>query len=159
MIASGELWSYVRGSLQVLAVGFVLSLVIGIPIGIGIARNRTMRFALDWYVDGLQTRRPFVALVPLITLIFGFDVTAKIIVVVFSAVFCRHRQHRAGACAMWTSGLLEVAPFVPHHRAPAVGRRGHPVGACHISPPGLRLAVGRGAGRDGGRRVLHVDHR
>src|SRR5919201_6779759 len=86
MLSSGELWRYLSGSLQVLAIGFVLALVIGIPLGVAIARSRVVRFALDWYVDAFNST-PNVALVPLITLIFGFDVTAKVIVVILSSVF------------------------------------------------------------------------
>jgi NitT/TauT family transport system permease protein len=77
MIASGELWRYLSGSLQVLAIGFGLALVIGIPLGVAIARSRILNFALDWYVDAFNST-PNVALVPLMTLIFGFDVTAKV---------------------------------------------------------------------------------
>jgi ABC-type nitrate/sulfonate/bicarbonate transport system permease component len=140
MIASGELWSYVRGSLQVLAIGFILSLVIGIPLGIGIARSRTIRFALDWYVDAFNST-PFVALVPLITLIFGFDVTAKIIVVVFSAVFAVIVNTEQGVRNV-DERLLEVAHSFRTSERQLWADVVIPSALPYIAA-GLRLAVGR----------------
>jgi sulfonate transport system permease protein len=140
MIASGELWSYVRGSLQVLAIGFVLALVIGIPLGIAIARSRLVRYALDWYVDAFNST-PFVALVPLITLIFGFDVTAKVIVVVFSSVFAIIVNTEQGVRDV-DERLLEVAHSFRSSERQLWSDVVIPSALPYIAA-GLRLAVGR----------------
>src|SRR5262249_49914265 len=55
MIASGELWSYLRGSLQVLVIGFAIALVTGIPLGVAMARSKIVRYALDWYIDAFNS--------------------------------------------------------------------------------------------------------
>ena len=118
MTSSGELWNYLRGSLQVLAIGFLISLALGIPLGVAIARSHIVRYALDWYVDAFNST-PNAALVPLMTLIFGFDVTAKVIVVVFSSVFAvivntfllMVRVLPAAACAV-LSLLVKFGPLV-----------------------------------------------
>ncbi len=60
MTRSGELWSYLRGSLVVLAYGFGIALVLGIPLGVAIARSRIVDYALNWYVDAFNsTPNPF----------------------------------------------------------------------------------------------------
>src|SRR5437016_3127350 len=50
MIRSGELWRYLQGSLIVLGYGFTIALVIGIPLGVALARSRIVAYALDWYI-------------------------------------------------------------------------------------------------------------
>jgi NitT/TauT family transport system permease protein len=140
MIASGELWRYLSGSLQVLAIGFGLALVIGIPLGVAIARSRILNFALDWYVDAFNST-PNVALVPLMTLIFGFDVTAKVIVVVFSSVFAIIVNTQQGVLNV-DRRLLEVAQSFRSSERQLWGDVIIPSAMPYIAA-GLRLAVGR----------------
>jgi NitT/TauT family transport system permease protein len=140
MIGSGELWRYLSGSLQVLAIGFSLSLVIGIPLGVLIARSRIVNFALDWYVDAFNST-PNVALVPLMTLIFGFDVTAKVIVVIFSSVFAVIVNTQQGVLNV-DRRLLEVAQSFRSTERQLWGDVIIPSALPYIAA-GLRLAVGR----------------
>jgi NitT/TauT family transport system permease protein len=140
MVGSGELWSYLRGSLQVLAIGFALSLVIGIPVGVAIARSRVVRYALDWYIDAFNST-PNAAMVPLMTLIFGFDVTAKVIVVVFSSVFAVIVNTDQGVRNV-DRRLLEVAHSFRSSERQLWGDVVIPSALPYIAA-GLRLAVGR----------------
>ena len=140
MIASGELWRYLSGSLQVLAIGFSISLVIGIPLGVAIARSKVVRYALDWYVDAFKST-PNVALVPLITLIFGFDVTAKVIVVVISSLFAVIVNTEQGV-RNFDQRLLEVAHSFRSSERQLWGDVVVPSALPYIAA-GLRLAVGR----------------
>src|SRR5919201_3938062 len=140
MVSSGELWRYLSGSLQVLAIGFVISLVIGIPLGVAIARSRLVRYALDWYVDAFNST-PNVALVPLITLIFGFDVTAKVIVVIISSLFAVIVNTEQGVRNV-DQRLLEVAHSFRSSERQLWGDVVVPSALPYIAA-GLRLAVGR----------------
>jgi NitT/TauT family transport system permease protein len=140
MIGSGELWRYLSGSLQVLAIGFVISLVVGIPLGVAIARSRIVRYALDWYIDAFNST-PNVALVPLMTLIFGFDVTAKVLVVVFSSVFAIIVNTEQGVRNV-DRRLLEVAHSFRSSERQLWGDVIVPSALPYIAA-GLRLAVGR----------------
>ena len=140
MITSGELWRYLSGSLQVLVVGFLISLAIGIPLGVAIARSRIARFALDWYVDAFNST-PNVALVPLMTLIFGFDITAKVLVVVFSSVFAIIVNTDQGVRNV-DRRLLEVAHSFRSSERQLWGDVVIPSALPYIAA-GLRLAVGR----------------
>lgn len=140
MVFSGELWHYLSGSLQVLAIGFSISLVIGIPLGVAMARSKTVYYALDWYVDAFNST-PNVALVPLITLIFGFDVSAKVIVVVISSVFAVIVNTEQGVRNV-DRRLIEVAQSFRSSERQLWGDVVVPSALPYIAA-GLRLAVGR----------------
>ncbi len=140
MVQSGELWHYLQGSLQVLVIGFVVSVAIGIPLGVAMARSRIVNYALDWYIDAFNST-PNVALVPLITLIFGFDVTAKVIVVIISSVFAVIVNTEQGVRQV-DRRLLEVAHSFRSTERQLWGDVIVPSALPYIAA-GLRLAVGR----------------
>ena len=55
MIRSGELWRYLQGSLLVLAYGFIIALIVGIPFGVALARSRIVNYAFDWYIAAFNS--------------------------------------------------------------------------------------------------------
>ena len=86
MMLSGELWTYLSPSLVVLAIGFALAVVFGIGIGLLLARFWVLDVALTVYITFLYSI-PSVALVPLIVLWAGYDITAKVIILFLFAFF------------------------------------------------------------------------
>ena len=86
MIASGELWKYLSQSLIVLFTGLGLASVFGIALGLVMARFRVIDIALDTYITALYSI-PSVALVPVLVLWFGFEITAKTAVVFLFTFF------------------------------------------------------------------------
>ncbi len=141
MIGSGELWTYLWPSLLVLAVGLSLAAVIGIAVGLLLARFWVLDVALGVYITFLYST-PSVALVPLIVLWAGFETTAKVIILFMFAFFPMAintyqgvknvdtklievgRSFRCSERQLWTNIVLPAAlPFIV---------------------TGLRLAVGRG---------------
>jgi NitT/TauT family transport system permease protein len=86
MVLSGELWTYLWPSLVVLAIGFAFAVVLGIGIGLLLARFWVLDVALTVYITFLYSI-PSVALVPLIVLWAGFDITAKVIILFLFAFF------------------------------------------------------------------------
>ena len=86
MIGSGELWKYLSQSLIVLFAGLGLAAVLGIALGLVMARFRVVDIALDTYITALYSI-PSVALVPVLVLWFGFEATAKIAVVFLFTFF------------------------------------------------------------------------
>lgn len=141
MIASGELWKYLSQSLVVLFAGLGFASVFGIALGLLMARVRVIDIALDTYITALYSI-PSVALVPVLVLWFGFEMTAKIAVVflfTFFPIVINTYQGvknvderlievgRAFRCSerdLWTHIVLPAAlPFIV---------------------AGLRLAIGRG---------------
>ena len=83
---SGELWTYLQQSLTVLVIGLPIATVVGVALGVLMARFSLFEHATDMYVSALYAT-PMVALVPLLILWFGIDVKAKVIVVFLFAVF------------------------------------------------------------------------
>lgn len=86
MIASGELWKYLSQSLIVLFAGLGLATIFGIALGLIMARFWVVDVALDTYITALYSI-PSVALVPVLVLWFGFEITAKIAVVFLFTFF------------------------------------------------------------------------
>ena len=141
MIGSGELWTYLWPSLVVLGIGLALAAVFGIAIGLLLARFWFLDVALGVYITFLYSS-PSVALVPLIVLWAGFEMTAKVIVLFLFAFFPMvintyqgvktvdpkllevGRAFRCSERQLWANIVLPAAlPFIV---------------------TGLRLAVGRG---------------
>jgi NitT/TauT family transport system permease protein len=83
---SGELPHYLGQSLEVMALGLLVAIVIGIPLGVAMARIKYLDWALDLPINALYAT-PMVALVPVLVLWFGIYMKAKIIVVFLFAVF------------------------------------------------------------------------
>jgi NitT/TauT family transport system permease protein len=141
MILSGELWTYLWPSLIVLVIGLALAVVIGIAVGLLLARFWVLDVAFGVYITFLYSI-PSVALVPLIVLWAGFDTGAKVIILFLFAFFPMvintyqgvknvdpkllevGRAFRCTEGQLWTNIVLPAAlPFII---------------------TGLRLAVGRG---------------
>jgi len=114
MIGDGELWTYLAPSLLVLCIGLSMAAVVGVIIGLMLARFWVLDVGLGVYITFLYSI-PSVALVPLIVLWAGFDITAKVIILFMFAFF---------PMVIWINIVLPGAlPFIV---------------------TGLRLAVGRG---------------
>ena len=83
---SGELPYFLGQSLEVMFLGLAVAIVVGIPLGVAMARIRWLDWALDLPINALYAT-PLVAVVPLLVLWFGIYLKAKIIVVFLFAVF------------------------------------------------------------------------
>ncbi|MGE5302003.1 MAG: ABC transporter permease [Alphaproteobacteria bacterium] len=86
LVLSGELQSYMKESLLVLLYASVISLVVGVFLGVMMGRFSMVEWATDIYINALYSM-PMVAVVPLIVLWFGFKVPAKVIIVFLFMVF------------------------------------------------------------------------
>jgi len=107
LVAKGELQRYLLQSLEVFAYGFVLAVVVGIPLGIFLARSQTLSLALEPYLHALYST-PTVAFIPLIVLWFGFRVPAKVVIVFVFMVFPVLINTQQGVKNL-NQDLLEVA--------------------------------------------------
>ncbi len=141
MIASGELWQFLAPSLLVMFYGFSIAVVVGIVLGLLLARYWVIDTATGFYITFLYST-PMVALIPLIVIWAGFDTAAKTIILFLFAFFPITintyqgvknvspelievgRAFRCSEAALWRHVVLPAAlPFVV---------------------TGLRLALGRG---------------
>jgi NitT/TauT family transport system permease protein len=83
---NGVLIDALASSLQLFAVGFSCAVVVGVLIGLLLARVRILRVALESYIMALYAT-PMVALIPFILSILGFGFVPKALVVFLFAVF------------------------------------------------------------------------
>lgn len=85
MSAEGILWSNLAISLQVYLLAMLISLVIAIPAGLLIGGVRVLDRVLSPYVWSIYTT-PRLILMPLVLLWVGINDTARIVIIVLSAV-------------------------------------------------------------------------
>ncbi len=86
LIASGQLATQLRDSAILFATGFALALVVGMPLGLMLARIRLLRIGVEPYIMILYAT-PMVALIPFILSLMGFGFAPKVLVVFLFAVF------------------------------------------------------------------------
>lgn len=73
-------------SLRVTVLGWLMAAVVGVGVGLAIGLSRAMTVMIGTSVEFLRAV-PAVALVPVAILIFGFDVRAELMVVVFASIW------------------------------------------------------------------------
>jgi NitT/TauT family transport system permease protein len=86
LLRSGALKKALVESLWPFAVGMVLTVIVGILLGIVIAQWRMLEYLLDPFINALYAI-PRIALVPLIILWAGLEFTGKVTILVSVAVF------------------------------------------------------------------------
>ena len=86
VIAGGELWEAVSSTVLGIVIGFVIATVLGIVIGTAMATSRSVATTLNPVVSAGYVI-PEAALIPLMIIWFGLDMTPRIISVVLFAVF------------------------------------------------------------------------
>jgi sulfonate transport system permease protein len=141
MVWSGELWTYLAPSLVVLAIGLTLAAVIGIAVGLLLARFWVIDVALGVYITFLYSI-PSVALVPLIVLWTGYETTAKVVILFLFAFFPMAINTYQGVKNV-DPKLVEVGRAFRCSERQLWANIVLP-GALPFIVTGLRLAVGRG---------------
>ncbi|HZD88713.1 MAG TPA: ABC transporter permease [Pseudolabrys sp.] len=141
MVASGELWTYLAPSLLVLAIGLTLAAVIGVVVGLLLARYWLLDIGLGVYITFLYSI-PSVALVPLIVLWAGFGLSSKVIILFLFAFFPMVINTYQGVKNV-DAKLLEVGRSFRCSERQLWANIVLP-GALPFIVTGLRLAVGRG---------------
>lgn len=141
LTAKGELQRYLLQSLEVLMYGFGFALLVGIPLGVLLARSSTLNVALMPYLNAIYST-PAVAFIPLIVLWFGFRVPAKVVVVFLFTVFPILINTQQGVRNL-DRGLLEVARSFCSTERQLWGDLIIPSSLPFIAA-GINLAIGRG---------------
>jgi ABC-type nitrate/sulfonate/bicarbonate transport system permease component len=86
LTADGVIISSLMNSLMNLAIGFGISLVFGVGIGLLMGAYRKVEMALDWWVYALDTA-PGLVFVPIFFAIFGLGPEPIIAVIIMYAIF------------------------------------------------------------------------
>jgi ABC-type nitrate/sulfonate/bicarbonate transport system permease component len=141
MTREGVLLEAFGTSLSVLAIGLGLGTVVGIALGVLAGRSRVAEALMDVPTIALYAT-PMVALVPVLVLWFGFNMTAKVVVVFLFAVF--------PVLINTAKGVREVDPRleeVAHSFCSSESRMWRDLIVPSALPyivTGVRLAIGRG---------------
>jgi ABC-type nitrate/sulfonate/bicarbonate transport system permease component len=137
---TGELGPQLASSLALFVTGFLAAVLVGMPLGMLLARVRMLREALDVYIMILYAT-PMVALIPFILSLMGFGFAPKVLVVFLFAVFpiiyntvegARSikpelievaRSYRSGEWALWREVMVPYTlPFAMTGVRQAIGR-------------------------------------
>lgn len=104
---TGALSQALLSSLSIYATGMAFAIVVGILLGLLLARARLLRIGLESYIMILYST-PMVALIPFILALMGFGFAPKVLVVFLFAVFSVLYNTVEGARSLKPE-LLEVA--------------------------------------------------
>jgi NitT/TauT family transport system permease protein len=86
VFADGSIWVNIFASGEVALWGFVLSIVVGVPIGMLMGRMRLARDTLEPFIMA-QYSSPIVAFLPLLIIWLGIGVASKVALVFLGGVF------------------------------------------------------------------------
>jgi NitT/TauT family transport system permease protein len=86
MLAEGTIWAPLSVSATGFAVGLVLSIVVGLPLGVIIGRSRTLNAMLDPFITAFNAT-PRLVFLPLVMVWLGLGLSAKVLIVFIGAVF------------------------------------------------------------------------
>lgn len=106
-VVSAPVLSGAATTLWAVTQGLAIALVLGTVVGLGMGHLRVVERLLSVYVNGLNAM-PMIALLPLLTIWFGFTSAARLATVVFAAFFPVAMNVTDGARSI-PSEYLEVA--------------------------------------------------
>jgi len=86
VFADGSIWQHIFASGEVALWGFVLSILVGVPIGMLMGRMRLARDTLEPFIMA-QYSSPIVAFLPLLIIWLGIGVASKVALVFLGGVF------------------------------------------------------------------------
>jgi ABC-type nitrate/sulfonate/bicarbonate transport system permease component len=140
VFASGEIWPHLAASGEVALIGYVISVVLGIPIGVAMGRSVLVRDTLEPFIMA-QYSAPTAAFLPLLIIWFGIGLWSKVVLVVLGAIFIIVINTQAGV-ANADRRLIETARSFRASEFSILTKVIAP-GALPFIIAGMRLAIGR----------------
>lgn len=141
MLISGELGAALLESIKPFVVGFALSMVVGVPLGLLLGRFRVFEAAFGIFVTGGYAM-PLVALVPLLVLWLGLGFWVKAAVIFLMCIFPIAINTWLGVKVV-PKTLIEVGHAFVAPNSVILRRIVLPATLPYIIA-GVKLAVGRG---------------
>jgi ABC-type nitrate/sulfonate/bicarbonate transport system permease component len=86
MMVTGTLWAPLGVSAAGFSIGLVLSIAVGIPLGVLLGRSRTLNAMFDPFITAFNAT-PRLVFLPLLMLWFGLGVMSKVVIVFIGALF------------------------------------------------------------------------
>jgi ABC-type nitrate/sulfonate/bicarbonate transport system permease component len=140
MIDSGVLWPAFATSMEDLAAGYALAVVVGIVVGLLVGRSQVVERILNPYINFFQAT-PLIALVPLVVIWFGIGFEARVVVVFMLAVWSILISTAAGV-KQTPPSLKDVGRVYKYNWLQFITRIELPHAIPNIFA-GLRIALGK----------------
>jgi ABC-type nitrate/sulfonate/bicarbonate transport system permease component len=86
MFATGSIWAPLGVSASAFAIGLLLAIVAGLPLGVLLGRSATLNAMVDPFITAFNAT-PRLVFLPLLMLWFGIGIWSKVAVVFLGAVF------------------------------------------------------------------------
>ncbi len=134
-----RLWVAIGDSLTVYGLGFALAAAVAVPAGVLMGGIRPLGKTLDVYVNALAAT-PRVAFIPLVIVLLGLGVQAKVFIVFLGAAMPILINTYAGVLAS-NDELVEMARSVGASRWRIFTRITIPSGAASRLPPASSVAI------------------
>lgn len=140
LLGSSTLWSALYVSNQALVLGFLISVVVGVPVGVLLGRFLTAEKYTNVYLNILLVT-PMAAIIPLLIMSVGFGLASRVILVTVFAIVMVIVNARVGVRQVDPS-LIEMARSFGASEA-TIWRRILIPGALPAIMTGVRLGLGR----------------
>jgi ABC-type nitrate/sulfonate/bicarbonate transport system permease component len=86
MFATGSIWKPLGVSASAFAIGLLLAIVVGLPLGVLLGRSATLNAMIDPFITAFNAT-PRLVFLPLLMLWFGIGIWSKVAVVFLGALF------------------------------------------------------------------------
>jgi NitT/TauT family transport system permease protein len=140
LLGSSTLWSALYVSNQALVLGFLISVVVGVPVGVLLGRFPTAEKYTNVYLNILLVT-PMAAIIPLLIMSVGFGLASRVILVTVFAIVMVIVNARVGVRQV-DPNLIQMARSFGASEA-TIWRRILIPGALPAIMTGVRLGLGR----------------
>ncbi len=140
MVMDGSIWPHVIASAQIAGLGFGLSVLVGVPMGLLMGRSETIRATLEPFTIALNAS-PQVAFLPLLIIWLGIGLTSKVALVFLGSFIIMVINTEAGVTQV-DKRLVETAHSFMANERQIMMKIILPSALPYIIA-GMRLAVGR----------------
>jgi ABC-type nitrate/sulfonate/bicarbonate transport system permease component len=140
MIADGSIWPHVLASANIAALGFGLSVAVGVPLGLVMGRSPTIRATLEPFTTALNAS-PQVAFLPLLIIWLGIGIASKVALVFLGSFIIMVINTETGV-AQVDRRLIETARSFMANERQILMKIVLPAALPYIIA-GMRLGVGR----------------
>ncbi len=140
MIADGSIWPHVLASANIAALGFGLSVAVGVPLGLAMGRSHTIRATLEPFTTALNAS-PQVAFLPLLIIWLGIGIASKVALVFLGSFIIMVINTETGV-AQVDRRLVETARSFMANERQILLKIVLPAALPYIIA-GMRLGIGR----------------
>ena len=140
VFADGSIWVHIKASFEVVGWGFLLSVVVGVPIGTLMGRSHFARDTLEPFIMAKYSS-PTVAFLPLLIIWLGIGIWSKVALVFLGGVFVIIINTEAGVANV-DKRLIETARSFTANEGEILLKIVAP-SALPFIIASMRLAIGR----------------